>query len=119
MRGVSAGGAPGGVAVTETLTIAQLRDRWTESQFQTHVLNLARSLGWLVYHSWTSVHSAKGFPDLVMVRGERMVCAELKSAKGKVSPEQEAWLAAMGRVTGVEAYIWRPADWDRVEEVLM
>lgn len=31
--------------MTETLTIAQLRDRWTESQFQAHVLNLARSLG--------------------------------------------------------------------------
>lgn len=59
---------------------------------------------------------APGFPDLVLVR-ERVVVAELKARRGKVSDQQQAWLEAFGRA-GVEVYVWRPADLDEVQAVL-
>lgn len=102
------------------LTIAEMRDTWTEAQFQNAVLNVAKAGGWRVYHTHNSMHSAKGFPDLVLVKDGRLVFAELKSKTGKVTPEQEAWLAALGDVVPemVAAHVWRPGDWDDLEGVL-
>jgi hypothetical protein len=45
--------------------------RITEKQFTGQVVQLARMLGWRVYHPWLSVHSAAGFPDLVLCRPPR------------------------------------------------
>lgn len=46
-----------------------------------------------------------GFPDLVLARNGEVLFVELKSEKGKLSPEQRDWLAhTNGR-------LWRPADW--------
>ena len=42
----------------------------TETQLQSAIIELARLTGWLVYHTHDSRHSAKGFPDLCMVRCE-------------------------------------------------
>ena len=36
----------------------------TEKGFQAAVVELARLRGWLVYHTYDSRRSAKGFPDL-------------------------------------------------------
>lgn len=111
----------------------------TERQLQDAIVELARLLGWLVYHTHDSRHSAAGFPDLVLVRGVRIVFAELKSANGELAPAQIAWLEAFERVgdfidlghfskvdfptcgaPSVESLVWRPDDWTagRVEEVL-
>jgi len=35
-----------------------------------------------------------------------VIFAELKSQKGRISPTQEAWLAALPH-----SLVWRPADW--------
>lgn len=52
-----------------------------------------------------------------MVRRERLVLAELKTDKGKLSPSQEEWIAAL-EATCAEIYVWRPRDFDQIEQVL-
>lgn len=83
----------------------------TESELQRLVCDLATLRGWSWYHTYDSRRSNAGFPDLVLRRGPRLVFAELKSAKGVVSPAQADWLDGLRR-TGVEVYVWRPVDWD-------
>jgi len=39
-----------------------------------------------------------------------------QSAEG--TPEQEAWLADLARVPGVETYLWRPRDAESIREVI-
>jgi hypothetical protein len=88
-----------------------------EKQFLAVVVEAARLLGWRVYHTYDSRRSAAGFPDLVAVRGPRLVVAELKTAAGKTSADQNEWLAALAAVPGVEVYEWRPDDWNAVAAV--
>ncbi|MEW6583441.1 MAG: VRR-NUC domain-containing protein, partial [Actinomycetota bacterium] len=54
----------------------------SEAAFQDQVVDLARLRGWLVYHTFDSRHSAAGFPDLILARGDRLVAAELKTQRG-------------------------------------
>ena len=89
----------------------------SEAGFQRQVQQLAQMRGWRVHHNWTEMHSAKGWPDLVLCRGSRLIFAELKSETGKVRPEQETWLADL-KLTGNEAYLWRPSDFNEIQEVL-
>ena len=81
--------------------------RMTERQFQSQVRDYARLTGWLGYHTHRSDRSDKGFPDLVLVRDRRVLWLELKSEKGRTTPEQETWLAAL-RQAGQDAYVVRP-----------
>lgn len=89
----------------------------SEREFQRQVVQLARLLGFLVYHTRDSRGSDKGFPDLVMVKGKRVLWAELKSPKGRLRPEQKAWLEAL-RGAGCDVRLWRPDDWPEVERTL-
>lgn len=95
----------------------------TEKQLQTHVTTAAKQLGWLVYHTWISKHSAPGFPDLICVNEEtgRMLAVELKRDGKDPTPAQHRWLVAFAGVPGVECYVWRPADWEsgRIVEILV
>ena len=98
-----------------------------ESGFQRTVIEMAHALGWFIAHfrpamtawGWRTAVSADGagFPDLVLVRGDRIIFAELKSETGQISPAQEKWLDAL-MATGVEVYVWFPRDFDRIEEIL-
>ncbi|MFH1602478.1 MAG: VRR-NUC domain-containing protein [Pseudomonadota bacterium] len=90
----------------------------TEAEFQKQVVQLAKLLGWETYHPWLSVYSAKGWPDLALCRPPRLLLAELKTEKGKVSVSQQRWLDLLGQCDGVEVAIWRPSDWPTIEEVL-
>jgi hypothetical protein len=89
----------------------------SERQFQRQVEDALRLFGWRFYHTWNSFNSARGFPDVIAVRPPRAVALELKSAKGKVTPDQQAWVTAMAE-SGIEAGIWRPEDWDEFAELL-
>ncbi len=92
---------------------AVVASRITEADLLRSVLSLARVYGWLAYHTWNARHSAAGFPDLVLVRGGRLIFAELKSEHGRVTAQQLVWGAALTRaeVTGGVAYlVWRPSD---------
>ena len=86
------------------------------------VVELAKRRGWKTYHTYDSRRSASGFLDLVMARKGRCIFAELKSAKGMVTPEQNDWfLALAGKPNqAVETYLWRPAEWfdGSIEEIL-
>lgn len=102
---------------------------WSEDELQTRIISLARATGWKVAHfrkartkrGWvTPVQGdGKGFPDLLMVRRDRQLVAELKSEKGIVDIEQLGWLDALA-ATGTPALIWRPRDWlsGEIERVL-
>ena len=136
-------------------TIGQLKQ--SEKQFEQAVRQLAEAKGWLVGHFSDSRREvvnrstgerrlvgdsgAKGFPDLVMARRGRIIFAELKAAKGRLSGEQKEWLVALGGESDgsvpVEVALrcqigsvrstaeiakwvrcWRPEDWPEIERVL-
>jgi hypothetical protein len=105
----------------------------TEAQLQEKTTALAHARGWLVHHDRpapdprqggalrTVIDGDKGFPDLVLARGGRIIIAELKSEKGRTSQQQEQWLDALGVNTypsTVTVTVWRPRDWPDIERAL-
>ncbi len=99
----------------------------SEAEFQKEVINLAKMLKWRVAHfraslnqrgEWQTAVAADGagFTDLVIVR-ERVIFAELKAENGKLSLEQEEWIAWL-KGAKQEVYVWRPSNWKQVELVL-
>ena len=90
----------------------------TEKEFTRLVVEAAHWLGYMVYHTFMSIHSRPGYPDLTLIKPGRLIFAELKNSKGKVSPHQEEWLAAL-RATGTcEVYLWRPDDRESIQATL-
>lgn len=89
----------------------------SEKDWQTSVIEIAGVGGWRHYHTHDSRRSAKGFPDLVLVR-ERVIYAELKSQVGRLREDQGPWLEALA-AAGQEVYLWRPSDRAEVERVLL
>lgn len=96
---------------------SQITLHQTEAQFQASVLRLAWARGWLAYHTRLSIGSNAGFPDLVLVRGERVLWRELKSARGTLTDDQIEWLERL-HAAGQDAKLWRPGDWDEIEQEL-
>lgn len=91
----------------------------SEKQFSQRVVDAAHRFNWLVYRTWNSIHSPKGFPDLCMVRLSRVIFAELKREKGKVTPAQAQWLEALGNVDyHIETYLWRPSQFEEIVGIL-
>jgi hypothetical protein len=99
----------------------------TEAQLQATVIAVAQSYGWLVHHVLPSMNKQgvwathelgdHGFPDLVLAHPSgRVIFAELKSEKGKLSPLQFRWLNALNKSTG--AYLWRPSDLPLITKLL-
>ncbi len=92
----------------------------TETELLNGVLAMAGVFGWRSFHvrpartahGWrTAVQGdGRGFPDLVLLREGRHVVVELKSQRGQVTQEQEAWLDAFEK-SGAEVFVWRPVDW--------
>jgi hypothetical protein len=97
-----------------------LRLRVTEEDCQQQIIDLAGFYRWdRRYHTHDSRRSVGGFPDLVMVhvRDKRVIFAEIKAMKGKLSPEQLAWLWDLA-TAGAEVYVFHPANWNLVVDVL-
>ena len=95
----------------------------TEAQFQQRIVDLATMLGWHCIHfrsvytsgRWrTPLTGHAGFPDLVLARNGVVIAAELKTARGRLTAEQQAWLRALGD----HGRIWRPSDWDTIVATL-
>ncbi len=118
-------------------TIIQLKQ--SEKQFQTAVIELAERLGWKAAHFNDSRREivnrksgerrlvgdkdARGFPDLVLLRDDRLVFAELKSDRGRLSQAQLDWIVRLERVESipsscVSVFVWKPPDWPWIETVL-
>lgn len=113
----------------------------TEARFQAQVVKLAELFGWTVRHDSASnqrstcascqhplrcatcgavpriIRNAAGMPDLLLIRRPRVVWAELKSDRGKLTAAQLAMLTEL-RACGQEAYLWHPKDFDTLERVL-
>lgn len=107
----------GTVPPSFTMTAAELRAReieaWPEKDFQQRVIALAKSMGFtLIYHTHDSRRSQPGFPDLVLVnpRTRRVLFRELKSAKGRISPDQKRWGQGL-KDAGADFEFWYPRDW--------
>jgi hypothetical protein len=100
----------------------------SEADFLRQVLQLAKLRGWRTAHfrplrtangSWrTAVQGdGAGFPDLLLLRGTRIIAAEMKVGKGKVTPEQDKWIKAF-LDAGASAYVWYPENWKDIERIL-
>ena len=89
-----------------------------EKDFLQAVREYARLMGWTDYHTWHSLHSPAGFPDLVLVRPPRIVFAELKVGRNRPTPAQQEWLNLLKGCPAVEVYLWTPEDWNEIERVL-
>lgn len=108
------------------MTARRTLDRsMTEAQLQAAVIACAKALRWRVYHTYDSRRSERGFPDLVMLRHGKLLVVELKSAFGRTSRDQDAWLDAFkwfaeSAPESVGVYQWRPIDWSsgEIERVL-
>lgn len=88
----------------------------SEAEWDAWVVRQAKAAGWWSYHTHDSRRCEAGFPDRVFVR-DRVVFAELKTRRGVVSPAQTDVLDRL-RAAGAEVHLWRPADWNKVLEVL-
>ena len=101
----------------------------SEAEFQEFVIDFAELHQWRVWHIADSRRQVRpgvfvgdtrfaGFPDLTMVRGQRLIFAELKSETGRIRPAQRQTLDLLRAVPGVQAGIWRPSDWPDLELLL-
>jgi VRR-NUC domain len=83
----------------------------TEAQLQKAILDLCAYLGAKCFHVYDSRRSAgSGWPDLYIVtKDHRVLIRELKSAKGRLSPEQKEWIAALYEA-GQDVDVWRDTD---------
>lgn len=104
--------------MVEKITTLQDLKAMKEGDLQKNVIKMARLLGWNVYHTFDSRKSEPGFPDLCMMHHElkRIIFAELKTEKGKVTEAQEAWLNQLYDVAQesnnvVQVKLWRPHQW--------
>lgn len=96
----------------------------TEKTFQKWVEAVLSEEGWLWYHAPDNVprnghiqNIKAGFPDLVAVRGRRIIYIELKRETGTTTEAQEWWHAAL-REAGQEVYVWRPRDKGTIRKYL-
>lgn len=88
----------------------------TEKAWQAKVVEAAKWRRWNVYHTYDSRRSEPGFPDLVLVRGARLMFVELKTDKGRMTEAQLLWHARLGACADV--HVWRPSMWDEVDRLL-
>jgi hypothetical protein len=94
----------------------------SEEAWQGQVMGMAAVLGYgLRYHTWSSLHSARGFPDLVLVRDDptrpRVVFIELKSTRGQPTAAQQEWIEWL-MAAGCEARCCWPEQLEELAEWL-
>ena len=116
-------------------TKAELRaieaEGWSEAEFTAYVIQYAQEHGWKAHHDrpartargkWkTAVQGDPGFPDVLLARQHpkfgyyQVYALELKTQRGRATPEQETWLAAFGPHVGG---LLRPKDIEAIEKML-
>ena len=99
-----------------------------EDGFLHTVLKMAQALGWMAFHprpartahGWvTALSGDPGYVYVTLAKaGHPLILAELKSAHGRVSPAQQAWLDVLRQADGHRVELWTPAEWEYIEAVL-
>lgn len=94
----------------------------SEAQLHREILDYCRARGWPVVHSRMDVPQTAGVgtPDFVVaLPGGRTLWVEAKSKKGKLRPEQAAWMAALRAVEHEACVVRSMGDFFRcVEQVI-
>lgn len=100
----------------------------SEADLSEFVKDYSRVMKWRRVHfrplkrandTWeTPLEGDVGYPDWTLVRGDRLIFAELKSDTGRFTAGQPEWLDALRLVPGAEVYVWRPTDIDRIKAIL-
>ena len=124
-------------------------EQLTETEFQRLVVQTAGVFGWgvayrskrgqaepdepldgLIFHPRIMYRSEPGWPDLTLIRrrDRRLLFAELKTEKGKLTKRQERVLDLLEEIAGpiggdppasrIDVRVWRPSDWDEIVAVL-
>jgi hypothetical protein len=97
-----------------------------EAEVQRQVQTILTMYGWWWYHAPDNRPGQNGkiqriragFPDIIAVRGTRIVVAELKKETGTTTDDQDATLA-MFQLTGkVEVWTVRPSNMDEFREAM-
>ena len=98
----------------------------SEAEFQSQVTHLAETLGWDWMHVVTTGKGrhfpirgtiTAGWPDLVLIKGHRIIYAELKRQNQALDPMQRQVMEKIAR-TGAECYVWRPSGFAELTELL-
>ena len=84
-----------------------------EKLFQSRVVDASKVFGWLCYHTYDSRRSEPGFPDLVLVRDNKVLFRELKTDKGRLTSAQKLWGDNLTEA-GADYAVWRPKDMDEI-----
>jgi hypothetical protein len=102
-------------------------DDMIEAEWFRQVVEIAEMFGWSWAHfrpartqrGWRTPVSGPlgaGWPDLTLVKGDRLLFVELKREKGRPKPDQVFVLQLLG--DAAEVYIWRPSDFEDVARIL-
>lgn len=102
----------------DVVSVGALRAIQSEAAFQREVCDLLDLHHWRWHHEVDSRKSKRGLPDLIAIRGSRLIFAELKSARGVLTQDQVEWIKRLTDVRGIEVYYWKPSDMDEIERVL-
>ncbi len=93
------------------LTVGSMSEKNLQEAVRKIVISVRGNAGnpdLLYYHTHDSRRSPAGFPDCVFAwRSGRVVYAELKSEKGRLTPDQRRWLDYLA-LSGAPVYVWRP-----------
>jgi len=81
----------------------------TEAQLQSAIEGMLDHYGIQFHHETDSRRSKRGLPDL-LIFGRRIVFWELKTQRGRVTPEQHALLTRIVRAENGSARVVRPLD---------
>jgi hypothetical protein len=80
------------------------------------VLGILRAYGALAYGQLGGAYSGRGLSDLIACYRGRFLALEIKSARGRVRPEQQTYLENVQRAGGIAAIIRTPEE---VADLLM
>jgi hypothetical protein len=99
----------------------------TEAQFQGQLTEVAAYHGWHWLHIEKALNErgywrtpirgplGKGWPDLVLIKGSRVLFVELKANGKQPTADQRQVLEILSHIPGAEVYVWHP---DQFEEIM-
>lgn len=99
-----------------------------EASYQAQIIDLAHAMGWRTMHvrrmvtgvgprrKWQTGTSVRGWPDLTLWRGPRLIHVEVKGHRGRLEPDQVIVLGELDQAT--EAYVTWPWEVQALAAVL-